>query len=158
MGMLRSLPGDFRLTLRMLRKHPGFSAVATATLALGIGANTAMFTVVDHVLLQPLAYRDANRLVAIQEGVPAFANLAPWIPVNAMHFLAWKRNVHAFEEIALLDGGTVNLTGSGAPMRIPSARASWNLFAMLGVRPELGRLFAKEENQPGHDHVVILTQ
>ncbi|HEX7362967.1 MAG TPA: ABC transporter permease [Bryobacteraceae bacterium] len=155
--MLRSLPGDFRLTLRMLRKHPGFAAVAIATLALGIGANTAMFTVVDHVLLRPLAYRDANRLVAIQESVPAFANLAPWIPVNALHFLDWKKNVHAFDEIALLDGGTVNLTGSGAPMRIPSARASWNLFSMLGVRPELGRLFLGEENQPGHDHVVMLT-
>ncbi|MGH9624225.1 MAG: ABC transporter permease, partial [Bryobacteraceae bacterium] len=117
--MLRSLPGDFRLTVRMLRKHPGFTAVAVATLALGIGANTAMFTVVDHVLLRPLAYRDANRLVAIQEIVPAFANIAPQIPVNALHFFNWQKNVHAFDQIALLGGGIVNLTGSGEPERIP---------------------------------------
>ncbi|MGH9619042.1 MAG: ABC transporter permease [Bryobacteraceae bacterium] len=155
--MLRSLPGDFRLTVRMLRKHPGFTAVAVATLALGIGANTAMFTVVDHVLLRPLAYRDANRLVAIQEIVPAFANIAPQIPVNALHFFNWQKNVHAFDQIALLGGGIVNLTGSGEPERIPWAQTSWNLFSMLGVRPQLGRGFLKEEDQPGRNHVVVLT-
>jgi len=76
----------------MLAKNPGFSAIAIATLAVGIGANTAIFSVVDSVILRPLAYPDADRLVSIHEVVPKFSHLAPLLPVNAMHFLEWRKN------------------------------------------------------------------
>jgi putative ABC transport system permease protein len=148
---------DIRFGLRMMARNPVSSVVAILTLALGIGANTAMFTVVDHVLLQPLTYRDSNRLVAIQEIVPSFASIAPQMPVNALHFRDWQRHVPAFDQIALLGGETVNLTGSGEPERIHGARVSWNLFAMIGVQPQLGQLFLKEEGRPGHNQVAILT-
>jgi len=84
------LPASLRATLRMISKNPGFSAVAIATLALGFGANTAIFSVVDSVILRPLAYPDADRLVTIHEVVPKFSHIAPMLPVNAMHFREWR--------------------------------------------------------------------
>lgn len=154
--MLDALWSDLRFTARMLRKNPGFAIVAIVTLALGIGANTAIFSLVDHVILQPLAYPDAGRLYAIQEAVPTFAGAPPIVPVNAMHFLEWRKRVHAFESIALLNGLSLDLTGTGEPQRLPAARVSWNLFQTLGVQPLLGRSFRQEEDQPGHDHEVII--
>ena len=97
----------------MLRKNPGFSAIAIATLALGIGANTAIFSLVDGVILRPLAYLDADRLFAVHEVVPKFSALAPLIPVNGMHFLEWRKSVRSFDQMALLGGMTLNLTGRG---------------------------------------------
>src|SRR5580765_2070315 len=117
--MLDGLRSDLRFGSRALRKSPAFTLVAVATLALGIGANTAIFSVVDHVLLRPLAYRDATRLYAVHDVVPRFAHLAPMIPVNAMHFGEWRRNTRAFEEMALVGGTSMSLTGRGDPERIP---------------------------------------
>ena len=142
----------------MLRKDWGFYGIAIATLALGIGANTAIFSVVDGVILRPLAYRESQRLVVIHEMVPKFANLAPLIPVNAMHFLEWRKTARSFSEMALIGGTTFNLTGSGEPERIQAARVSPGLFPMLGIQARLGRTFLREEDQAGRDRVVVLNE
>jgi putative ABC transport system permease protein len=141
----------------MLRKNLGFSAIAIATLALGIGANTAVFSVVDSVILRPLAYREADRLFVIHEVVPKFSHIAPLIPVNAMHFLEWRKSMQSFNQLALISGVTFNLTGSGEPERIPAARVTPSLFPMLGVQAQLGRTFLEAEDQPGRDRVVLLS-
>ncbi len=148
--------GDLRFAFRMLRKNLGFSTIAIATLALGIGANTAVFSVVDNVILRPLAYRHADRLFVIHEVVPKFSHLAPLIPVNATHFREWRKSMQSFDQLALIGGVTLNLTGSGEPERIPAARVSPSLFPMLGVQAQLGRTFLEAEDQPGRDRVVLL--
>ena len=154
--MLETLVSDLRFAGRMLRKNPGFSAISVATLALGIGANTAIFSLVDGVILRPLAYLDADRLFAVHEIVPKFSALAPLLPVNGMHFLEWRKSVRSFEQMALMGGMTFNLTGTGEPEGLPAARVSASLFPMLGVQAQLGRTFLEEEDRPGHDRVVIL--
>src|SRR5579864_8418942 len=106
---------DLRFAGRMLRKDWGFHAAAITTLAVGIGANTAIFSVVDGVILRPLTYRDSQQLVVIHEVMPKFSKFAPMIPVNAMHFLEWRKSANAFSEMALIGGMTLNLTGSGDP-------------------------------------------
>ena len=155
--MFDTAVGDLRFALRMLRKDLGFSAIAIATLALGIGANTAVFSVVDSVILRPLAYREADRLFVIHEVVPKFSHIAPLIPVNAMHFLEWRKSMQSFNQLALISGVTFNLTGSGEPERIPAARVTPSLFPMLGVQAQLGRTFLEAEDQPGRDRVVLLS-
>ena len=152
-----SLGTDLRVAWRAMRRNPGFSLVAIATLALAIGANTAIFTVVDAILLRPLGYGDESRLFVVHEVVPKFALLAPLVPVNAMHFLAWRKNVSGFEQAAMIGGISRNLTGSGEPQRLTGARVSPSLFPMLGARTQLGRTFLEEEDQPGRDNVVLLT-
>ena len=119
--MFETLCADLRFAGRMLRKNPGFSTIAIATLALGIGANTAIFSLVDGVILRSLAYPDADRLFAVHEVVPKFSALAPLIPVNGMHFLEWRKSVRSFDQMALLGGMTFNLTGGGEPERLPAA-------------------------------------
>lgn len=152
-----SVATDLRIAWRAMRRNPGFSVVAIATLALAIGANTAIFTVVDAILLRPLGYGDESRLFVVHEVVPKFALLAPLVPVNAMHFLAWRKNVSGFEQVAMIGGISRNLTGSGEPQRLTGARVSPILFPMLGARTQLGRTFLEEEDQPGRDNVVLLT-
>lgn len=152
-----SVATDLRIAWRAMRRNPGFSVVAIATLALAIGANTAIFTVVDAILLRPLGYGDESRLFVVHEVVPKFALLAPLVPVNAMHFLAWRKNVSGFEQVAMIGGISRNLTGSGEPQRLTGARVSPSLFPMLGARTQLGRTFREEEDQPGRDNVVLLT-
>jgi predicted permease len=149
---------DLRFAARMLCKDWVFYGIAIATLALGIGANSAIFSVVDGVILRPLAYRESQRLVVIHEVVPKFSNIAPMIPVNAMHFLEWRKTAHSFPEMALLGGITFNLTGSGDPELIPAARVSPGLFPMLGIQARLGRIFLHEEDQAGRDRVVVLNE
>ncbi len=151
------LTTDLRYAFRTVRRNPGFSLIAIATLAFGIGANTAIFSVFDGILLRPLGYGDENRLVAIHEVVPRFAKFGPRLPVNAMHFLEWRKSVKAFEQLAMIGGMSVNLTGSGEPERLPAARVSASLFPMLHARTQLGRTFLEEEDQPGRDDVVLLS-
>lgn len=148
---------DLRFALRVLRRNPGLSVIGIITLAFGIGVNTAIFSVFDGILLRPLGYGDESRLVAIHELVPEFSQLAPRLPVNAMHFLEWRKSVRAFERIAMIGEITLNLTGSGEPERITAARVSPSLFPMLGARTQLGRTFLEEEDQLGRDNVVVLS-
>ena len=152
-----SLGSDLRVSWRALRRNPGFSLIAIATLAFGIGANTAIFTVVDAILLRPLGYGDESRLFVIHEVVPKFGLNAPLVPVNAMHFLEWRKRVAAFEQIAMIGGIGRNLTGTGDPERLAGARVTPSLFPMLGARTQLGRTFLEEEDQPGRDNVVLLS-
>jgi len=152
-----SVGTDLRVAWRAMRRNPGFSIVAIATLAFTIGANTAIFTVVDAILLRPLGYGDESRLFVVHEVVPKFGLLAPLVPVNAMHFLAWRKNVGTFEQVGLIGGISRNLTGLGEPQRLAGARVSPALFPMLGARTQLGRTFLEEEDQPGRDKVVLLT-
>lgn len=142
---------DLRFACRQFRRNPGFTIAAILILGIGIGATSAIFTVVNSIILKPLAYHESSRLVSIQEkGIPG-----P-LPVNAMHFNAWRDSTHAFDAMALIGGTTMNLTGSGEPERLPSARVSPALFPMLGVQPALGRLLRTEEDVPGRDHVVVI--
>jgi predicted permease len=154
--MMNAILDDFRYAFRGLLRTPGFTTAAVLTLALGIGANTVIFSIVDHVGLRPLAYQDPDRLFAVHEVVPRFANIAPLFPGSADHFLRWKQTTHPFEEMALVGNVNFNLTGSGEPEQLLGARVSASLFPMLGVRPQLGRTFLEEEDQPGRDHVVLL--
>lgn len=156
--MLGAFKNDIQFAGRMFYKDWCFHAVAIATLALGIGANTAIFSVVDAVILRPLAYREPNQLVAVHEVVPKFSHVAPLIPVNAVHFLEWRKSTRSFSGMALIGGLTFNLTGTGEPERLPAARVSPSLFPMLGIQPRLGRTFLNEEDQPGRDRVVLINE
>lgn len=153
-----TLLADLRYSLRLLARSPGFTTTAILTLALGIGANTAIFSVVDGVLLRPLPFHEPDRLVAVQEIVPKFGGLSPLIPVNALHFLAWRRSVKGVEELALVNDWGLNLNTGGEPERLPAAKVSANFFHLLGLKPLLGRTFDTAHEQPGQDGVVVLSE
>ena len=152
---LDSFAQDLRFAARGMRKSPGFSAAAILTLALCIGATTAVFSVIDATLLRPLAYHDPDRLYVVHELLPQMK--APVVPVNATHFREWRTAARSFEDMALLFGSDVNVTGPGDPERLHSARVSPSLFPILGVRAQLGRTFFEEEDQPGRDLVIVLS-
>ena len=147
---------DMKYTLRNLRRSLGFAAMAVLTLALGLGATTAMFSIVNGVLLQPMKYPDPGRLYMAQTIVaPRFHAVGPW-PVNARHFHEWRKNGRSWEQIALVGRLSLTLRGSGEPERLAGFSVSSNFFRTLGVQPALGRDFLPEEELPGHFHVVIL--
>jgi len=148
---------DLRYTLRGLSRERGFAFVVVLSLALGIGANTAIFSVVNGVLLRPLPYRDPERLVSIREVIPKLAHLYPSLPVNLNHYFEWRKRCPAFESLALMRPSSLNLSGAGEPELLNSASISANTFHVLGIQPQLGRGFLDEEDVKGHDHVAILT-
>src|SRR5947208_6647938 len=154
---MHTLFQDLKYGLRMLAKNPGFTAVAVLTLALGIGANTAIFSVVNSVLLRPLAYREARQLYLIQVIWPQIAKFYPLIPANLRGFRIWQKECHSFESIAVAVGTSADMTGAGEPIQITGVRASANIFDVLGVRPALGRDFLPEEDDSGRGRVIILT-
>jgi putative ABC transport system permease protein len=141
----------------MLTKNPGFTAVAILTLALGIGATTAIFSVVNSALLRPLAYREPQQLYLVREIVPQLAKFYPTLSANLPDFRIWQKQVHAFADVAIAESTTADLTGKGEPEVIRGVRASANIFSLLGTRPALGRTFSREEDESGHGHVLILT-
>jgi putative ABC transport system permease protein len=146
-----------RYAIRVLAREKGFAAFAVLTLALGIGAVTAMFSIVDSVLLKPLAYRDPGRLYAASESVAKFAHIYPNLPVNASHFWSWQRRCQSCESAALINPATFNLTGSGEPEVVKGATCTWPLFQVLGVKPQLGRTFEASEDQPNANGFVVLS-
>jgi predicted permease len=148
---------DIRHAIRGLLKSPGYTFVAVASLAVGIGANTAIFSVVHGVLLRSLPYPQADRLVTIHEIVPSIAHLYPVLPVNALHYLNWSKNASSFESIALTHPTTMNLTGLGEPEQLQSARISANTLPTLGVQLQLGRNITVDEDQVGRDKVVLIS-
>jgi predicted permease len=154
---LDTLAQDFRYGLRMLRKSPGFTAVAVLTLALGIGANTAIFSVVNGALLRPLAYPDPQQLYLVREIVPQLAKFYPMLHANLPDFRIWQQQVHSFADVAIAEPTSADLTGAEEPEVIHGVRASANIFAVLGVRPALGRAFLPNEDEPGRGHVVVIT-
>jgi predicted permease len=145
---------DVRYAVRGLRRNPGFTLAAVLSLAIGIGANTAIFSVANALLLRPLPYRDANRLAILWNRSPGLDIAQDWFS-PAQYFDI--RNSQAFEQVALAIGGFYNLTGAGEPERVGATRVSSNLLPMLGARAALGRLFAPEEDSPSHAPAVVLT-
>ena len=129
--------------------------MAVLSLAVGIGANTAIFSVVNGVLLRPLPYRDPERLVSIREAIPKLAHLYPSLPVNFSHYYEWRKRSTALESIAIARSSAPNLTGTGEPELLSGALASASVFRVLGVSPQLGRGFLDEEDPEGHQVAVI---
>jgi predicted permease len=156
LALLESVHRDMRYAVRSLLRSPVFTAVAVVSLALGIGANAAIFTVLNAVVLRPFQYADADRLVVIHEAVREI-RLAPRLPVNAAHVEEWRQRARGLEQIAMLRDLNVTLTGTGEPERLTMGRVSASLFPMLGVRPPLGRVFLDEEDRAGRDQVVVLS-
>src|SRR6266568_418262 len=144
---IENLGQDVRYGARILRKNPCFTAVALFTLALGIGANTAMFSMVNTVLLQPLPYGQPERLVRLFERYKEEGwERSPVAPAN---FLDWRTQNTVFESIAATQWSSFNVTGGGEPERLLGLRVSASLFPVLGVNPILGRYFTAEEDQFG---------
>ena len=146
---------DFRFSLRTLRKSPGFVLFAVLALALGLGANAAIFSVVDAVLLRPLPFRDADRLVEVWEDASHMG--FPRAVVAPANFMDWKRRNHVFEDMAALRGDLRDLTGNGSPEQVEGSQVMANLFPLLGASPILGRNFSAEEDQPGGPRVVLIS-
>jgi putative ABC transport system permease protein len=151
-----SLIQDTRYTLRGLRKNLGFTAVVVLTLALGIGANTAVFSVVYAALLKPLPYPAAERLFSVEVAIPG-QNQFSRMPVRIQDYLEWRRANTAFSAVAALTPADWNLTGNGEPERASGARVSSNFFLFLGVAPAMGRSFTSEEETAGRDLVVVIS-
>jgi putative ABC transport system permease protein len=148
------LKQDLRYALRALRRQPAFTFIAALTLALGIGANTAIFSVVNTVLLTPLPYREPDRLVMLWETLKQ----APMVMVSYPNFRDWRERTSSFEDLAVYNQfDQFNLTGHGEPERVRGALASGNLFTLLGVAPAVGRLFTPSDDRPGADPVAVLS-
>ena len=149
---MNTLLQDLRYGVRMLLKHPLVTVIAVLTLALGIGANTAIFSVVNAVLLNPLPYKQPDRLVALWENVPGHGR---WRTAPA-NFFDWKKQNTVFEDVVAFGASTMTLTGTGEPEQLLGSRVSSGYFAVAGVDPILGRAFLPEEHERGKDQVVIL--
>ncbi len=143
--MIATLLQDLRYGLRMLRNSPGFTAVAVLTLGLGIGANTAIFSLVDGILLAPLPYSKPEQLVSVTGSYPKGA------------LVAMREQVHTMDVGAYAEGHDFNLTGLGEPVRLTGTRVSAELLSILGARPELGRTFYPGEDHAGQDNYVVLS-
>jgi predicted permease len=144
---------DLLYTLRSLRKAPGFTLVVILTLALGIGATTAMFSVVQGVMLAPLPYREPDKLVLIWQSNPH----APHVSLSLPDLREWQRNAHSFDAISGLRWYQFNLTGPGRPEHVNGNQISSGFFQMLGVQPLLGREFSAQEDQPGAAPVAMIS-
>jgi len=151
---IETLTRNIRYGLRALRSNPGFSTVAILTLALGIGANTAIFSVIDSVLLRPLPYSDPNKLVMVWENSPG---RNPHNTVAPPDFLDWGQRNAVFSGMAGLFDQRANLTGNGQPQEVVLQDVTANFFFILGVNPILGTGFTTENDQPGHDDVLVLS-
>src|SRR5689334_3389880 len=152
---MENLLKDIRYGVRGLWKRPGFTVVAVLTLALGIGANTAIFSVVNAVLLKPLQFRDPDRLAMIWEDA-AFLGFPRNTPAPA-NYVDWKNQTQSFEDMAATHELTFNLTGGGTPERVAAYGVNANFFPLFGVAPALGRGFTAEEDQPGAHKVAVLS-
>src|SRR5215469_16437034 len=146
---------DLRYSARALAKKPGFTAVAVLTLALGIGANTAIFSVVHAVLLAPLPYKDSARIVRVFSSHEAFKGFSLGIPLGDAAQI--KSEVHALEGLTVYDPGELTLTGEGEPQSVEGADVSNNFFDFLGTGPALGRFFAEGEHTPGASRIAVIS-
>lgn len=150
---IHELATDIRYGLRQLRRYPGFTAVAVITLALGIGANTAIFSIVNAVLLNPLPYPHPDRLVALYSRTAQFTNAS----ISYPNFLDWVRLNRSFSSLAAYQQDNFTLTGSGEPERVSAEMVSASFFSVLGDRPALGRTFTPQEDQLGAGPVAIIS-
>jgi len=152
---METLIQDIRYGIRLLVKNPGFTAVAVLTLAIGIGASTAVFSVVDTVLLRPLPYREPDRLVVVSETLPGMSG--DEIGVSAGEYQDYRDRNQSFSQVAAYESSGFNLSGTGLPMRVNAASLSASAFPLLGVSPELGHTFTAEEERAGAENVVVLS-
>jgi hypothetical protein len=146
---------DIRYALRMLAKNPGFTFVALLTLALGIGANTAIFSLVESILLRPLPYREPDRLVRMVQASPELG-LPVW-GVSQAGFAAYRDQNRSFEALAIYTSGGTNLTGAGEPERLSVSNVTADFFKVLGVNPLAGRTFQEGEDAPGKNSVCVIS-
>ena len=151
---MTSLLQDLRYALRMLRKNPGFTIVAVLALTLGIGADTAIFSVVNSVLLRPLPYDESDRLVFLSERSPVLEGMS----ISYPNFLDWRAQNDVFETIGVFRRQNYNLTGTGEPVRVMGVWTTASLFDVLGVEPLKGSAFSVEEEEPGKDLVALISQ
>src|SRR5262245_6233450 len=154
-GIMRTLIQDLRFGARMLLKEPGFTLIAVITLALGVGANTTIFSVVNAVLLRPLPYRNPEQLALIWGKLPAY--VSGNVGASAPEFADYRDQNLVFSSVAAYTSSSFNLSGVGEPERIVGTFVSASLFPLLDVQPALGRAFLNEEDRPGHDRAVILS-
>lgn len=150
---MRTLTRNLRYALRGLKKNPGFTTVAVLTLALGIGANTAMFSIINAVLLRPLPYREPQNLVLLSERWPQF----PRLSLSNLNYKDWRDQSRSFEAMGAVRNFVVTMTGIEEAERIPAQNVTASLFDLLGVRPELGRPFDAAEDKPGAPPVVLIS-
>ncbi|HEU5411408.1 MAG TPA: ABC transporter permease, partial [Candidatus Acidoferrales bacterium] len=150
---MNTLLKDIRYSLRVLAKSPGFTAVAVLTLALGIGANTAIFTVVNAVLLRPLAFRDPAKLCLVTESLPSFPSLGP----SYQNYVDFRDQAKSLEGLAAVHVDSMNMTGAGDPQRLRVQMATATLFPLLGVNALEGHTFTADEDRYGGTPVVLLS-
>jgi predicted permease len=156
---LESLWADMKFALRQMRKSPAFSVTVILLLGLGIGATTAVFSLVDAILLKPVPYPDPATLVIPWNIPPAGVDIGgfeefPWSPI---HFHALEQETKTFRYLGAFQGSNFNLTGAGDPTMLEGALVSWGFFPALGISPERGRTFTREEDTPGHEHVAVIS-
>src|ERR1044072_3276624 len=151
--MTSTLWQDLRYGARMLIKNPGVTIIVIIALALGIGANTAIFSVVNTVLLRPLPYDESDRLVFLNEKSPVLDEMS----ISYPNFSDWRAHNQSFEKMGVYNRGSYNLTGAGEAERIVTAQMSADLFSVLRVNPLLGRVFTNDEDKPGGTPVVVLS-
>src|SRR5215475_7888897 len=152
---MKNILQDLRYGARMLLKNPGFTLIAVLTLSLGIGANTAIFSLVNGILLRPLPYREPDRLVRLIQASPRLG-LETWA-VSQADFAAYRGQNRSFESLALWTDGGVNLTGEGEPERLSMTNVTADFFKVFGVNPALGRAFHEGEDAPGKNGVCVLS-
>src|SRR5215831_8359901 len=146
---------DIRFALRALTKNVGFTLAAVLSLAIGIGANTSIFSVANGLLFRPLPYDNPDRLVILWNRSPGLNIAQDWF--STAQYFDIKTSHHGLEQVAIAIGGSYNLTGRGEPERVGVMRVSSNLLPMLAVRPALGRLLTPDDDSPGHAAVAVLT-
>ncbi|MEE8583497.1 MAG: ABC transporter permease [Acidobacteriota bacterium] len=144
---METLLKDIRYSFRRLARNPGFTAIVALTLALGIGANAAIFSVVNGFLLRPLPYKDPDRLVSVNHHYPSLNNLKA--PVSALGFRHYRDNSKVFDGVAVESATSLTMTGEGDPQRISASRVSAQYFSTMGIPAAHGRVFLPEEDQQG---------
>ncbi len=151
---MRTLLQDLQYAGRQMMKSPGFAIIAILTLAIGIGANTTIFSVVNGVLLNPLPYPDSDRLVVLFHNKPHFTRGS----ISYLNFLDWQRDNRSFEAMAAYRNGNAKLTGAGEPENLSGRMVSAGFFEMLGVKPLLGRTFTADEDRLGANPTVMISE
>src|SRR5579859_1154659 len=153
MPMFEQINRDIRFAIRQLRRSPGFTLTTVFTLAIGIGINTAVFSMMDTVVLRPLAVPDLKHVVAIAEE----QGRGEYKQVALANYLSWKQQSRSFENLAVRSYASMSLTGAGEAVHIEAANTSGNFFALLRSEPLLGRLYQESESQPGRNNVAVLS-
>ena len=142
---MNGLTQDLRYGLRTLTRSPAFTVVAVLTLALGIGANSSIFSLINAVLLRPLPFKDPDRLISIWERRDSSNNSN--LPISGHEFVAWREQASSIDKLAIIRGDGLTLTGAGDPTSVSVLRVSSNFFSVLDVSPSLGRTFLQDEDQ-----------